>query len=875
MNYELTKRVLPAILLLLITAVRTKAQSNIDFEVDGIAYHITSEENKTVEVTKDYSGGDYWNDYPQYTGNIVIPQVVKFNEKSYTVTSLGRSFEWSTTLVSIVIPESVTRLENNAFSQCYNLSSVVLPKTLKFIGELAFFMCGKLSEITIPEGVEEIGGNVFLDCPLKTVTFECPIVKGCLVGTPVENVIIGKNVKSIEGGAFYKCTKLTSIIIPEGVSSMGAGVFSGCINLKTLHIPGSLGRIKNNILKGSSIENVTLGEGITEIALNSFQNNTYLREIKFPESLTNIGQAAFRGCTRLNSITLPKSITYLDYNTFADCPSITYVVVQAEKAFDVPENLFDESVYENATLYVNEGLKQQFSQTWPWSKFATIIDDDVPDAMLVSFFEVDGISYHVTAQKKHIVEIIRGNEPYEGNIVVHNKVKYANIEYIVKSIAEEAFTRGDGYNNDKLISVWIEDGVETIGKKAFQGCSSLKSLRLPNGLKRLEEYTLSGLSSLTYLKIPESIEYIGGGACSNLRSLTSLTIPESVKYIGGGAFYGIGVSSMTIPKNVYRIPANMLYNASVEKLDIMGSPHIESAAFSDCDKLHSVTFHERIASLGSYAFYNCKNLQSLSLPEGLKKLYQGTFWGCESLREVYLPASLEQIEPTAFTFHKPEAFLGDTIGSDNLQIIRVVDGGKYYDSRYGCNAVIDKRTNTLVLGCKNTVIPSDVTAIGDHAFLHRAGLKTIVIPEGVTSIGNYAFAGCADLESAELPQSLRSIGWCAFEDCVSLTNIRIPESVTTMGYWAFWGCENLGQVMVSAATPYEIEAKAFLQGLCVPTSLATISMPAESKLVRIYTTDGKLVKTLPAEEMKSPCEGLQRNRTYIIQSGQKSMKLRF
>ena len=114
-----------------------------------------------------------------------------------------------------------------------------------------------------------------------------------------------------------------------------------------------------------------------------------------------------------------------------------------------------------------------------------------------------------------------------------------------------------------------------------------------------------------------------------------------------------------------------------------------------------------------------------------------------------------------------------------------------YDSRNNCNAIIETATNTLIAGCKKSIIPSSVTSIGSNAFYGCTGLTSIEIPNSVTSIGSNAFSGCTGLTSIEIPNSVTSIGYDAFYGCTGLTSIEIPNSVTSIGYDAFYGCTGL------------------------------------------------------------------------------------
>jgi hypothetical protein len=104
----------------------------------------------------------------------------------------------------------------------------------------------------------------------------------------------------------------------------------------------------------------------------------------------------------------------------------------------------------------------------------------------------------------------------------------------------------------------------------------------------------------------------------------------------------------------------------------------------------------------------------------------------------------------------------------------VAEGNPTFDSREGCNAIIETKSNTLICGCKSTIIPESVTKIGNDAFNSCCSLESITIPESVEEIGECAFYNCESLMSITLPESVTKIDDCAFDDCSALTAIYVP-----------------------------------------------------------------------------------------------------
>ncbi len=625
-----------------------------------------------------------------------------------SVTSIGETAFWKcTALTSVTIPNRVATIGGRAFMECSSLTSITIPDSVTSIGFAAFSNCGSLASVTLPKGIASISESAFADCHSLT------------------SVTIPDSVTLIGNGAFARCDGLTSVTIPASVAGIGDYAFDGCAKLTDVYYGGTAAQwetveigIRNDPLRSANIhfnggeDEWRYDEATKTLYItgsgpmknygdpNDRPWSQYTEEIQsviIENGITSIGSTAFYFCTSLTSATIPDSVTSVEQYAFRGDASLKDVYYGGDEAQWEAITLGNgNDPLRNATIHFNGGE--------------------------------EGVTWRYDEATKTLY--ITGSGPMEGYLNANDRPwnQYAS----------------------EIQSVVIENGITSVGDRAFSNCSSLTSVTIPNSVTSINNSAFSGCSGLTSVTIPNSVTSIGQNAFF-LSGLTSVNIPDSVATIGSRAFGSSRLTSVIIPDSV---------------------TSIGEIAFSECSNLTSVKISNNVTSIEAGAFSTCRKLTSVAIPNGVTSIGQNAFNNCSGLTSVTIPSSVTTIGDYAFT------------SCSRLTNVTIPNGVTSIgqDAFYSCS------------GLTSVTIPNSVTSFGDRVFGDCSNLTSVTIPNRITSISASAFTGCSNLTSVTIPNSVTSIGAGAFTSCTSLTSVTIPDSVTSIDRRAFLSCTKLTDI---------------------------------------------------------------------------------
>lgn len=521
--------------------------------------------------------GEYY--LPNSSGKEYLPTENTIGERMFT----------SRGLQTILLPKSVTSIDDRAFSSCHSLNKVVIyENSVKTIGMAAFEYCSSLADIVLPEGVTTIARSAFwgcsslsrIDLPEGVTTIGHSAFYGC---EKLSSVKLPNSLTTIEGFAFSGCNGLT-ITIPDNVESMSMLTFSDCTGLD-ITIPGRfLTKIENPIGSNCKDVRVTIAEGTTVIEEYAFQKRPGIVSVTIPESVTSIGHAAFWQCSGLTDIIIPSSVTEIGDDAFSKCTNLTNVTL--------PDGL----------TFIGEGV----------------------------FVVCKGLVSVVIPNSVKSIEY----EAFNGCSALKSIVLPEGMTLIKK------WTFADC---SSLVDVTLPSTMTTLEYGAFENCTSLRSVTIPNSVNTVDA-PFYGCSSLSDIKVPD---YLYETSIFSGTGITDITVPEGTTVVGSFADC-TKLASITFPEGIKAL-TDFSGCSSLRAIDIPdGVSVIGSALFRGCVNLTKVTIPNSVVSLEWFAFSDCSSLTRITIPNHIATISSGAFSGCSLLTNVTLGSGVASIEDIAF-----------------------------------------------------------------------------------------------------------------------------------------------------------------------------------------------------------------------------------
>lgn len=687
---------------------------------------------------------------------IVVPSTVtKWGDEAFTnngtlkeivlndgLKVLGaKAFQNCPALTAISLPGTLRIIYDYAFAKCSNLKTINFGEGLTLLGNYMFSECTGLEEVTIPGSLTSIGQRAFQNCTaLNTIHWGEGLKQlgtymfyGCSglqsITVPASVTIQGNNTDQY---IFANCTGLKSVAFEEGCTKVGQRMFDGCTALTTVTLPASVSTISSSAFNNcTSLRQLNVAEGT---ALRTFGssafNNCGFINLVLPEGLTSTGPYAFQGNTKLKTITLPSTLTSTDSYTFNGCSGVTLVEATRPTPGTCNGTTFA-TFAPQATLMVPTGAVDNYRNKAGWKEFRNIEEKlDLPDGTAFEGLtpEGDTLTLKVLSNTDKTCMIGDGNAPapkhaINGKLTLPTKVNV----YTVVGVAAGAFQGQKG-----ITALEIPEGLQTLGANAFNGCSAIGNITLPTTLTTVGNDVFAGCTSIIEV---------------TPKNFTPLTINDGffseTTYENAHLFVPIGAKAAYQTANGWK------------KFILVGENVPVGTQFE------------------------------AAIAEGPLALFEVTNSDTHTCKVINRGANTKPSVPITVsgTVTIPEKVNGYTVTAIND------------------NAFYNQSTMTKV------VLPATVQTIGANAFRACTALTGINLPEGITSLGNYTFYGCTALKNVRLPESLTTIGNSVFRNA-ALTRISIPAKVTSIGTYAFADNANMKSV-TSYGQPATIKTSTF------------------------------------------------------------------
>ena len=546
-----------------------------------------------------------------------------------------------------VVPETITAIAESAFAGDERIKEVVIGSHVKMIGSGAFQGCSSLEKVVIEEGVEELGSYAFYDCvSLQEISLPSTIdylgqytFYGC---TALETISL-EPIHRIDDGAFWYCTALETVTFSADLEHIGAWAFARCNSLTETNL-GDLRKL----------------DAISDYA---FMGCSMLRSIVIPEGVKTVGKLVFFDCTRLSSVDIADTVTMVDYAAFNFTP---WYQENKDDYLIVGDGVLIKCTVHPNYLDISDKPIKAIGGTAFWNA------ESEGEAAEYGYKYASELETLVLPETVTVI----GTSAFAGCYSLKNIVLPAGVTDIGDS-AFNIYSEDSDANGEANIDFSQCKNLKSIGSYAFQGCSGIESMELPESVETVSAYAFSATGAYeSFMEQASKAEneadryFITGDgillAAYVADGQTKITVPDGVKKIAGSVFSGwdiayiptdlsslsysgrskynisYNVTELVLPDTLVEIGNSAFFRMlSVKSVALPDSLKvIDIDAFSFCTALSNISGGANVETIGNYAFSYCTSIPGFQFSENTTSIGSGVFMGCASLTNVYLPKGL-------------------------------------------------------------------------------------------------------------------------------------------------------------------------------------------------------------------------------------------
>lgn len=436
-------------------------------------------------------------------------------------------------LESVILHQDITKIGEAAFYNCGRLKEIVFPENLGVIGPESFFGCG-LIQVVVPNTVVRIGQLAFSQCKrLETITLSSEIesLEGSVLSECIKlsSIVIPDKVVNVDNSALYGCTSLSEVQIGSGVINLGRSAFSNCTSLSSITIPDHVENLGEACFSGSGLVDITLHKGLNMNNSEVFKNCRALHSVTLPKDLTVLPSRCFSGCSSLKELSLPESLTTISSQAFWECTSLETLVIPNSVT-----SIGDDVFYNCSNLKsiaIPEGVEEVSDALF--SGCVRLQAVELPSSIkLIGRYAFSNCkSLETVSMQKSttwfIDELLNIKEhAFEGCLSLTS----ITFPQEMNEIGEAAFK-----GCLKLSNIVFQGKLRSIQLYAFQSCSSLESIDLPSMVNYIGRYAFSE-SGLKSISLPIGINAVTSNLFNGCQQLEHVVVPSGVTKIETQAF---------------------------------------------------------------------------------------------------------------------------------------------------------------------------------------------------------------------------------------------------------------------------------------------------------------------------------------------------